>query len=55
MQLIDIIHPVKPPCLRCPYKLGLVQMVVCPCPQCKSSGYRMYAQFQNQKRSQGKD
>ena len=46
MQKSSILHPVKPPCPRCPYKLGLVHMAVCPCPQCKSNGYQMYEQLQ---------
>lgn len=52
MQFHQIIQPIKPPCLNCPYKLGLVHMVVSPCPQCKGNGYQMYAMLMQ--RSQGK-
>lgn len=45
MKLKKLIRHLKPPCHRCPYKLGLVQMVVNPCPQCKANGYRSYDQF----------
>lgn len=35
----------KPPCNDCPYKLGQVQTLVNPCPQCKKDGYRAYDRF----------
>ena len=40
-----ILYKVKPPCSRCPYKLGLMHTVVNPCPQCKENGYKTYARF----------
>ena len=30
------------PCGKCPYKLGLVKMLVNPCPQCKQNGCSFY-------------
>lgn len=43
MKLIDRL---KPPCPKCPYKLGLVKTLVNPCPGCKENGYQMFEQFQ---------
>lgn len=41
-----IIDSIKPPCPKCPYKLGLVRTLVNPCPQCKANGYWIFEQFQ---------
>ncbi|MDE7312600.1 MAG: hypothetical protein K2N87_13420 [Eubacterium sp.] len=54
MQYRQILQQIKPPCPRCPYKLGLVQMVVSPCPQCKSNRYQMFALLQNRSQGQSK-
>lgn len=35
----------KPPCDKCPYKLGQVRTTVDPCPQCKAGGYKTYEMF----------
>lgn len=35
----------KPPCTKCPYKLGQVHSLVNPCPQCKENGYQLYKKF----------
>ncbi len=43
-----ILYTMKPPCPRCPYKLGLVHTVVNPCPQCKENGYKTYEQFKKE-------
>lgn len=48
MKIKKLIHHMKPPCAKCPYKLGLVQTVVNPCPQCKENGYQAYDRFQKQ-------
>ena len=42
--------PVKmiKPCAKCPYKLGLVQTLVNPCPQCRLNGYNMAEVFKKQ-------
>lgn len=45
MNIQNLIHQIKPPCARCPYKLGLVQTLTNPCPQCREDGYRMYELF----------
>ena len=45
MNVKQLIHQIKPPCDKCPYKLGLVQTLINPCPQCKESGYQMFEQF----------
>ena len=47
MNVKQLIHQIKPPCDKCPYKLGLVQTLINPCPQCKESGYQMFEQFTN--------
>lgn len=44
----QLIHQIKPPCDKCPYKLGLVHTVVNPCPQCKANGYQTFERFQKQ-------
>jgi predicted Zn-ribbon and HTH transcriptional regulator len=38
-QLVNLI---KPPCKKCPYKLGEVHFPVSPCPGCKLNNYQMY-------------
>lgn len=48
MDLKKIIQQVKPPCAKCPYKLGLVQTFVNPCPQCRENGYQIYERFQSE-------
>ncbi len=48
MKTKQLIRQIKPPCAKCPYKLGLVHTLTNPCPQCKENGYRMYEWFQKQ-------
>lgn len=48
MNIKATLYKVKPPCFRCPYKLGLVHTVVNPCPQCKENGYKTYEQFKKE-------
>ena len=36
------------PCNKCPYKLGLIQTLKNPCPQCKIEGYKMIDVFRSQ-------
>ena len=48
MTMKDILYRIKPPCDKCPYKLGLVHTVVNPCPQCKENGYKTYEQFKKE-------
>lgn len=48
MKLNELLHQIKPPCDKCPYKLGLVQTLINPCPQCKENGYAMFEQFHKQ-------
>ena len=36
------------PCVKCPYKLGLVHTVVNPCPQCRENSYQMFERFQKE-------
>jgi len=43
MKLNDITG--KEPCAKCPYKLGQVQTISNPCPQCKQNGYDSYERF----------
>lgn len=49
MKLNNLLYQIKPPCDKCPYKLGLVQTLITPCPQCKANGYQMFERFQKQK------
>lgn len=42
------IKKLKPPCPKCPYKLGLVKTLVNPCPQCKDNGYQSFERFQRE-------
>ncbi len=48
MKLNDLIHQIRSPCAKCPYKLGLVQTLTNPCPQCREDGYQMFERFQKQ-------
>ena len=38
---------IKPPCSKCPYTLGLIYVVINPCPQCKLNEYQSYEQFRS--------
>lgn len=49
MNIKDLLHQIKPPCDKCPYKLGLVQTLINPCPQCRENGYQTFERFKNQK------
>ena len=40
-----LMYAIIPPCDKCPYKLGLVKAIVCPCPSCKSNGYQTFETF----------
>lgn len=46
MKLGEFIQQFNPPCDKCPYKLGLVQTLINPCPQCKENNYQMFERFQ---------
>ena len=35
----------RKPCAKCPYKLGIVETPVNPCPQCRQNGYETYKRF----------
>ncbi len=45
MKLKEIISQKKALCGKCPYKLGLVETVTNPCPQCKFNNYDAYERF----------
>jgi hypothetical protein len=45
-----IIHKIKPPCRKCPYKLGKVSITVEPCRNCKENGYNMYEKLAQSER-----
>lgn len=49
----QLIHQIKPPCDKCPYKMGLVHTVVNPCPHCKENGYQTFERFQMQASGDG--
>lgn len=38
----------KKPCAKCPYKLGTVETLINPCPECRLNGYKSYEWFQKQ-------
>lgn len=39
------------PCDVCPYKLGIVKMIISPCPQCKKGGYEFFKQLKEHKKT----
>ena len=45
MKLKKLINKIKPPCAKCPYKLGWVKTPINPCPQCKRNDYDSYERF----------
>ncbi len=47
MTTKDIINKIKPPCSKCPYKLGQVQTFANPCPKCRQNNYHAFRQFQD--------
>jgi hypothetical protein len=46
MNWEKLMKRIKPPCRKCPYKLGIVKTPANPCPQCKQNGYSSYEWFQ---------
>lgn len=48
MKLKEIITQKKVPCGKCLYKLGLVETLANPCPECRMNGYRSYEWFRKQ-------
>ena len=48
MKIKKMFDHIKPPCKKCPYKLGLIQTMVNPCPQCKLNGYQGHELFKKQ-------
>ena len=44
----NFINKVQAPCNNCPYKLGIIQTVTNPCPQCKLNHYQSYEVFKKQ-------
>jgi cytochrome c1 len=44
-----LLYKINSPCKKCPYKLGLVQFVQNPCPQCKLNKYDTYERLVNGK------
>ena len=47
-KIKKLVHRKIPPCNRCSYKLGMVQSVVNPCPQCELNNYRSFDEFKKQ-------
>ena len=41
-NLQNVFRTVRPPCARCPYRLGLVKFVQSPCIACRMDGYCMF-------------
>lgn len=48
MKLKKLINRPKPPCVKCPYKLGVVSVTIYPCPQCERNGYDFYERLLKQ-------
>jgi len=42
MFIRKLIHLVKPPCYKCPVKLGRMIFCKSPCPRCKLDNYKWY-------------
>lgn len=47
MRQKEIISQKKAPCGKCPYKLGIIETLANPCPQCKRNNYDSYERFLN--------
>jgi hypothetical protein len=43
--IMKLIHRIKPPCQKCPYRLGQIQTYANPCVECKAGGFKIYEQF----------
>lgn len=52
MEIKKLLYQIKPPCHRCPYRLGIVKTVVNPCPGCRLDGYQPYERFRKQAQKQ---
>lgn len=48
LKIKRLLYEIQPPCSKCPYKLGLVQALINPCPQCKANGYQTFKRFQRE-------
>lgn len=48
MKLKKIINNIKPPCAKCPYKLGQIHTLINPCVQCKANSYQEYQTFKKE-------
>ena len=46
---MKLITRIKPPCSKCPYKLGSIHTVTNPCPKCKANGYQAFERFQRER------
>ena len=46
MKIKKLFNQLKPPCSKCPYKLGEVKTTVNPCPRCKQNNYQDFEIFQ---------
>lgn len=55
MKLKQMMYKIKPPCTKCPYKLGTLQAMYdpSPCPLCMLDGYKMFEVFQRQVQVKG--
>ena len=47
MNSKDLLNKMIPPCPKCPYKLGQVETVKNPCPECKLNNYSAYETFKS--------
>lgn len=48
MMMKKMLYKVKPPCYKCPYKLGVIKTLTNPCPMCMLNGYSTFEQFRKQ-------
>lgn len=48
LKMKRLIYQIKPPCHKCPYRLGTIKTVINPCPGCRLDGYQPYERFRKQ-------
>ena len=53
VKIKKLLYQIKPPCKKCPYKLGLVQTLRNLCSWCKANGYEAYERFKGYKKRKG--
>lgn len=54
VKMKALLYQIKPPCKKCPYKLGQVRTLRNPCPRCKADSYSAYERFKSHVRGGNK-